>query len=72
MTARATNAAPLAVVAGASGAIGGAVVQELVRTGWAVIGTYRRARPEPCPGMSWAPFDGADEACTAELRDAAA
>lgn len=70
MTARAADAAPLAVVAGASGAIGGATVRALANAGWAVIGTYRRARPEPCPGVSWVPFDGADEERTAELRDA--
>jgi 3-oxoacyl-[acyl-carrier protein] reductase len=70
MTARATDTAPLAVVAGASGAIGGAVVQVLINAGWAVIGTYRRARPEPCPGVAWVPFDGADGECTAELRNA--
>lgn len=71
MTGRKTDWLPLAVVAGASGAIGAAVVDVLGATGWQVIGTCRRSRPESRPGLSWVHFDGADEQGT-ELREAVA
>lgn len=70
MKARATDTAPLAVVAGASGTIGEAVVQVLVNDGWAVIGTYRRTQPEPCSGVSWVFFDGAGGERASELQEA--
>ncbi len=70
MTDPTTEGKPLAVVAGGSGAIGTDVAQVLISAGWAVIGTYRRTQPDPCPGVSWVPFDGAGEECAAELRDA--
>jgi 3-oxoacyl-[acyl-carrier protein] reductase len=70
MTDPTTEGKPLAVVAGASGAIGAAVVQTLTAAGWSVIGTYRSNQPEPSPGVAWVPFDGADKEGAAELRDA--
>jgi NAD(P)-dependent dehydrogenase (short-subunit alcohol dehydrogenase family) len=63
-----TDAQPLAVVAGASGAIGGAVVHALLAANWAVIGTYRSSRPKPLSGVTWVCFDGADEEGTTELH----
>lgn len=70
MTSPAPDASRLAVVAGASGAIGAAVVKQLASVGWAVVGTYRLHEPEPSPGVTWVPFDGAREECTGELREA--
>lgn len=67
MTAEASESKPLALVAGASGAIGGAVAEALVANGWAVIGTYRTKPPEPDDDITWAIFDGADDERTAEL-----
>jgi 3-oxoacyl-[acyl-carrier protein] reductase len=58
---------PLALVAGASGAVGRAAADALVAAGWAVIGTYRNKPPGPDDGITWAFFDGADGECTAEL-----
>jgi NAD(P)-dependent dehydrogenase (short-subunit alcohol dehydrogenase family) len=72
MAPQASDAMPLAVVAGASGAIGAAVVQALTSANWAVIGTYRLHKPEPSPGVVWVPFDGADDECVGELREALA
>ncbi len=72
MSNSASGSTPLAVVAGASGAIGTAVVQALTSAQWAVIGTYRLHKPEPSPGVVWVPFDGADEECVGELRNALA
>lgn len=62
----------LAVVAGASGAIGGAVAGQFAARGWGVIGTYRTKQPQRPTGIAWVPFDGADDQCTAELRGALA
>lgn len=67
MTTEAGAGKPLAVVAGASGAIGGAVAEALVANGWAVIGTYRTKPAEPDDDITWTFFDGADDECTAEL-----
>lgn len=72
MTPPATDSTPLAVVAGASGAIGAVVVDALTSAGWAVLGTYRTKQPEPRTGVLWVPFDGADEKCVDELREALA
>jgi NAD(P)-dependent dehydrogenase (short-subunit alcohol dehydrogenase family) len=59
----------LAVVAGASGAIGRAVATTLSAAGWTVIGTYRRAEPEPLDGVAWTHFDGARPDGAAKLHD---
>lgn len=68
MTTETNGLPPLAVVGGASGAIGEAAAQRLVACGWTVIGTYRRDRPKPAPGITWTYFDGADEEGTSELQ----
>lgn len=61
---------PLAVVAGASGAIGMAVAERLHASGWAVIGTYRSSQPKPNAGIEWVHFDGVRASGTTELREA--
>ncbi|MCX4098041.1 SDR family NAD(P)-dependent oxidoreductase [Nocardia sp. alder85J] len=58
----------LAVVAGASGAIGHTVATQLAAAGWSVIATFRRHRPDPVDGVTWVPFDGSSEAGGRELR----
>ncbi|MFF7944528.1 SDR family NAD(P)-dependent oxidoreductase [Nocardia gamkensis] len=58
----------LAVVAGASGAIGHAMATQLATTGWSVIATFRRHRPDPLDGIIWVPFDGSSDAGGQELR----
>jgi 3-oxoacyl-[acyl-carrier protein] reductase len=68
MAASASGPTSLAVVAGASGAIGKAVVETLTSAGHAVIGTYRLHKPQPMPNVEWVLFDGAD----GELREALA
>lgn len=50
----------LAVVAGASGAIGAAVAGQL-SAAWDVIGTYHQHEPAPAPGIRWVHFDGTDD-----------
>jgi NAD(P)-dependent dehydrogenase (short-subunit alcohol dehydrogenase family) len=72
VTIEATESKPLALVAGASGALGRAVAEVLVANGWAVIGTYRTKPPEPNDDITWTFFDGADDECTAELAAALA
>lgn len=61
---------PLAVVAGASGAIGATVAHQLAAADWGVIGTFHLHKPAPHPGVRWVPFDGTDEDSGAELRAA--
>ncbi|MGH3831942.1 MAG: SDR family NAD(P)-dependent oxidoreductase [Pseudonocardiaceae bacterium] len=65
---RPADPSPLAVVAGASGAIGSAAVQALMSAGWSVIGTYRHTQPEPSNGVSWVPFDGTQAGGAAKLH----
>jgi len=72
MTAELPATAPLAVVAGASGAIGLAVTERLHTAGWAVIGTYRSNRPELRTGVTWVYFDGSRACGTGVLRAALA
>lgn len=69
MTPVSADGPSLAVVAGASGAIGTVVAGQFASRGWGVIGTYRTKQPEPYAGIAWVPFDGADDQCTAELRE---
>jgi 3-oxoacyl-[acyl-carrier protein] reductase len=69
MTRPASETASLAVVAGASGTIGTAVAQQLASAGWGVLATYRTKQPGKCPGVTWVPFDGADEDRTSELPE---
>lgn len=62
------GARPVALVAGASGAIGGAVVRELAGRGFQVIGTYHNRLP--CKdGNTWVQFD-AETSNDEELRAA--
>jgi 3-oxoacyl-[acyl-carrier protein] reductase len=57
---------PLALVVGASGAIGAAVVDRLLKRGHAVVATYnRQAQPARDGATTWARFD-ADDAATAQ------
>lgn len=70
MTSLTTEDRPLAVVAGASGAIGAAVAQQLAVAKWGVIGTFHLHEPAPQPGIRWVPFDGTDENGGDELRTA--
>ncbi|WP_329410725.1 SDR family oxidoreductase [Nocardia vinacea] len=62
--------ARLAVVAGASGAIGSAVTSQLAEAGWSVIATYRKHQPDPIHGVTWVRFDGTRDDETEQLRTA--
>jgi 3-oxoacyl-[acyl-carrier protein] reductase len=70
MTSSTAEERPLAVVAGASGAIGAAVAHQLAAAEWGVIGTFHLHEPSPQPGVTWVPFDGTDEDSGDELRAA--
>lgn len=61
---------PLAVVAGASGAIGAAVAYQLAAAEWGVIGTHHLHQPAPHRGVRWVPFDGTDDHGADELNAA--
>ncbi|PPJ25636.1 MULTISPECIES: SDR family NAD(P)-dependent oxidoreductase [Nocardia] len=60
----------LAVVAGASGAIGRTVAEQLAAAGWSVLATYRTRTPKPIMGVTWIRFDGASDEGTEQLRSA--
>ncbi|MFF4285605.1 SDR family NAD(P)-dependent oxidoreductase [Streptomyces sp. NPDC001633] len=64
--------APLAVVTGASGALGAAIHQQLASTGWRVVATHHTRPPQapPAPGTAWVRFDAADDTSTTALRQA--
>ncbi|MGP3950920.1 SDR family NAD(P)-dependent oxidoreductase [Streptomyces sp. 7N604] len=67
------TSAPLAVVTGASGALGAAIHTRLTRAGWQVVATYRTrppARDQRQDGTSWVRFDAAEDASTTALRQA--
>lgn len=70
MTSSNAEERPLAVVAGASGAIGAAVAHQLAATEWGVTGTFHLHEPPPHPGVRWVPFDGTEEDSGDELRAA--
>lgn len=61
MTSANAEERPLALVAGASGAIGAAVAHQLAAAEWGVIGTFHLHEPAPHPSIRWVPFDGTDE-----------
>ncbi|MFD4525538.1 SDR family oxidoreductase [Streptomyces sp. NPDC058470] len=69
MTAPLSAVAPLAVVTGASGALGAAIRTRLITEGWQVVATYR-TRPPQDEDSSWVRFDASDDAATAALRHA--
>jgi nucleoside-diphosphate-sugar epimerase len=62
------NSKDCVLVAGASGFVGGAVIQRFVADGWRVIGVSRRAPLTPVPGAEFAAIDLLD---TANCRAAA-
>ncbi|MGW0770820.1 SDR family NAD(P)-dependent oxidoreductase [Streptomyces sp. NPDC002676] len=71
MTTSPSASTPLAVVTGASGALGTAIRTRLVKEGWQVVATYR-TRPPQDEDSAWVRFDAADEAATLALRRAVA
>lgn len=48
----------IALVVGASGAIGQAVLAGFLVRGWDVVATYRTGAPTPLPRVQWIRFDG--------------
>lgn len=64
-----TRQAPLALITGASGAIGGTIADLLLDRGWSVIGTYCHAEPAT-KRVQWRRFDGATGEGTEELQAA--
>ncbi|MGW2331620.1 SDR family NAD(P)-dependent oxidoreductase [Streptomyces sp. NPDC001700] len=64
--------APLAVITGASGALGAAINARLHEHGWTTIATYRTRPPHigerVVDGTTWVHFDAADDASTDALR----
>ncbi len=62
----------IALVAGASGAIGEAVLSGLLDRGWTVVATYRSGTPAPRPGVHWIRFDGNSSDDIAQLTSALA
>ncbi len=68
MSAQSTDT-PLALVTGASGAIGGTIAALLAGRGWSVIGTYCQNRSTSTP-VQWARFDGVTGDGAEELRSA--
>jgi NAD(P)-dependent dehydrogenase (short-subunit alcohol dehydrogenase family) len=65
--------APLAVVTGASGALGTAIHDRLTAAGWRVVATYNTRVPEPerrYGHSAWVHFDAAEEASSERLRQA--
>ncbi|MEU7031492.1 SDR family oxidoreductase [Streptomyces sp. NPDC046275] len=66
-----TGPAPLAVVTGASGAVGRAITTHLTDTGWQVIATYRTTAPGPdAPPATWVHYDSATPTTAIGLRNA--
>lgn len=61
---------PLALVAGATGALGGAVLELLVQQGWAVVATHRAAIESDLQDerVRWIRFDGTAEHDIAQLE----
>ena len=58
------------LVAGASGFVGGAVIQRFTAAGWQVIGLSRRAPAKKVPGVEYRRVDLLDrEACRTSLPD---
>lgn len=63
--------ASLAVVTGASGALGTAIRTRLVKEGWQVVATYRTRPPQDKgEGSSWVRFDASEESAPHALRQA--
>ncbi|MFF8917854.1 SDR family NAD(P)-dependent oxidoreductase [Streptomyces sp. NPDC014735] len=73
MTAPPSGSAPLAVVTGASGALGTAIRNRLVSEGWQVVATYRTRPPadhDRNGDISWVRFDAAENRSTTDLGGA--
>ncbi|MFE5302153.1 SDR family NAD(P)-dependent oxidoreductase [Streptomyces sp. NPDC056632] len=66
-----TGSAPLAVVTGASGAVGRAITTHLTDSGWQVIATYRTNAPGPdAPPATWVHYDSAEPRTAIALHHA--
>ena len=63
-----TGSEQVALVAGGTGAIGGAVIELLVEQGWTVVATHRTGSPHRLDGVRWVKFDGALNTDTTHLR----
>lgn len=63
-----TGSEQVAVVAGATGAIGSAVVEFLLEHEWTVVATYRSGTPHRRDGIHWVRFDGAVDDDATHLR----
>ncbi|RKT02923.1 NAD(P)-dependent dehydrogenase (short-subunit alcohol dehydrogenase family) [Streptomyces sp. 3211.6] len=60
---------PMAVVTGASGALGAEITRQLIAKDWFVLATYRTRRPETAQrGSLWERFDTSEEATWDRLR----
>jgi NAD(P)-dependent dehydrogenase (short-subunit alcohol dehydrogenase family) len=73
MTQPSSTTSPLAVVTGASGALGAAIHSRLTGEGWRVVATYNTRAPGPAGQgrhSTWVRFNAADDASTEELRQA--
>ncbi|MBL1101920.1 SDR family NAD(P)-dependent oxidoreductase [Streptomyces coffeae] len=72
-----TSSTPLAVITGASGALGAAIHALLAQQGWHAVVTYRTRPPSnkedtSTPGTRWVRFDGSTDDGTEALREAVA
>ncbi|MFG2986236.1 SDR family NAD(P)-dependent oxidoreductase [Streptomyces sp. NPDC048258] len=60
---------PMAVVTGASGALGSEITRQLIDRDWFVVATYRSRPPQDRPqGTLWERFDAQDPATADQLR----
>ncbi|MFD7614387.1 SDR family NAD(P)-dependent oxidoreductase [Streptomyces sp. NPDC059828] len=70
MTTPRSDRAPLAVVTGASGALGNAIHGRLTGNGWRVVATYNTRPSLSDQRTTWVHFDSADDTSTSALRQA--
>ncbi|MFI2204763.1 SDR family NAD(P)-dependent oxidoreductase [Streptomyces sp. NPDC020192] len=73
MTLPPSTSASLAVITGASGALGAAIHNRLSEAGWRVVATYNTRAPGPARqdgDSTWVHFDAAADASTEALRQA--
>ncbi len=64
-----TTSNRIALVAGATGAIGATALELLTSRGWIVVATHRTGEPPSSKGVHWVRFDGALDADVHPLRD---